>query len=73
MNRLDEIERFAFLEADDCFFPVVRAAGIGTTLAFQFPVVVRRADSEDGLAEELLDGLFDLKLVGLTVTSLLFS
>ena len=62
-----EIERFALLEADDGFFPMVGAAGIGTALAAELAVVVRGADADDGFAEELLDGLLDLELVGLAI------
>src|SRR6478672_12576528 len=67
VNRLDEVKRFAVLEADDCFFPMVGTTGIGTTLALEFAVVVGSADCQDGFSEELFNSLFDFKLVGLAV------
>src|SRR5688572_11663811 len=67
VNRLDEVERFAFLETDDGFLPVVGATGIGTTLALEFAVVVGSANGQNGFAEELFHGLLDFKLVGLAV------
>ncbi len=46
---------------------MVGAARIGAALAAEFAVVVGGADARHGFAEELLDGLLDLKLVGLAV------
>ena len=67
VNRLDEVERFAFFQTDDGFFPVVGATGIGATLAAEFTVVVGCANGQNGFSEELFNGLFDFKLVGLAV------
>ncbi len=46
---------------------MVGATGIGTTLTAELAVVVRGANADDGFTEELLDGLFDLQLVGLAI------
>ena len=63
----DEIERFAGFQANDGFFPFAGAAGIGTAFAAHFAFVVRGADSDDLLAENLLNRLLDLELVGAAV------
>ena len=63
----NQIERFAFLETDDGFFPVVGAAGISAALTAEFSIVVGGANAEDGFSEELFDRLFDLKLVSLAI------
>jgi len=67
MDHSDEIERFTFLEANDGFLPVVSTAGVSAALTAEFPVVVGSANGQDGFSEELFNGLFDLKLVGLAV------
>ena len=67
LDRLDEIERLAFFQTNDGFFPVVGAAGISAALAAELTVIIGGADSHDGFSEELLDGLFDLQLVGLAI------
>ena len=55
LNRLDEIERLAFFQTNDGFFPVVGAALVGTALAPGLAEVVAGTDSGDLLAEEGLD------------------
>ena len=67
MDHSDEVERFTFLEANDGFLPMVSATGIGAALAAEFAVVVGSADGQNGFSEELFNGLFDLKFVGLAV------
>jgi hypothetical protein len=61
----DEIEGLAFLEFDDGFFPMVGAAGVGAArrlLAVVVGGVHRRL-----FLSKVLDGLFDLDLVGLAL------
>src|SRR5690554_1718015 len=63
----DEVDRLAFLQPDDGFFPVVGAAGVGAALTAQLAAVVGGADVRHFGAEELLDGALDLQLVGVAV------
>src|SRR5690606_25717470 len=63
-GRLDEFDGLAVRETDEGLLPVLGAAGSGTAGTLLLALVVRGADVGDLLAEEPLDRILDLKLVG---------
>src|SRR4051812_43915908 len=61
---LGQFDLVALLERDDCLLPIGLMAESGGTLALLLTGVVTGVDRDDRLFEQLLDRLFDLRLIG---------
>jgi len=65
--KLDKVEVFALLEADDGLLPVVGASLVGTALTPELASLVESANTFDLLAKQRFNGALDLDLVGTAI------